>query len=496
MAKKEFYYDIMALHKGVTGSCVQVVVHYPDGRSTQFLVDCGIFQEKKYNELNSQRFPFYAENIEFVLVTHNHADHIGRIPVLYKEGYTGKIYATKATKRYMKVSLKDAYKNMKRDFRKEPLYSEEDLENALCNIESCEFGKTEYIDKNIKVTFIQNGHTSGAACINVQISYPGRENLDLVFTGDYKPENKFFDVEEFPEWLYETPLTVVTESTYGNMDTEEIRYHMESDIVSKINQGMTILIPILAFGRAQEVLFMLKSLQDRKVLYPTIPIGLDGNMAQIYTRMLQNIKLGIDPTKVDFLPRNLTFITKENRQSIISSKRQQIILCTSGMCDYGPIQMYLPSFLTRKDVVVYFCNYLSPASLGYKILNSPKRQVKIGNKTYKVRAELFQTNELSSHAKANELIDFLSKFKKLQMVLINHGEEDVQEQFLTRVESEVNTKRVARLGEYAFRINETGYKQQMKANLNPVQEKKRSKDTRFKNNCRKKKAPKLRKYHR
>ena len=131
--KKGFYCNIEAIHNEVTGSCIRVTVHYPDGKVTTFLVDCGVFQEQKYKYFNSQ-FPFDPSEIDFVLVTHAHADHIGRIPMLVKNGFDKGIYCTDTSLKIMKFALDDTYHVLKDDAERNGtklLFHHSDVDDAL-----------------------------------------------------------------------------------------------------------------------------------------------------------------------------------------------------------------------------------------------------------------------------------------------------------------------------------------------------------------------------
>ena len=468
-SKEHFYCHMTSLNPEVTGSLHPVTVNYPDGRSTNFIVDCGLYQEKAYNELNRRRFPFNEDKIDFVLVTHNHADHMGRLPYLIDGGFTGKIYATNETVELMNIALTDSFRIEKEDAQKQhrqPMYDEKALAYTFDQMVPCNFEEVEYVDRNIKVTFFMNGHLYGAALILVQISYPGEKDINLLFTGDYKPQNIFFAVNELPDWVRELPLTIVTESTYGYMDTTEVSYHMESDIDKAIKDGKTVLITVFAQGRAQEILFMLKDMQEHGRISTEIPIGLDGNLAQEYTRVYKNCDLLEKNGRNDFLPENFSFISKENRVVVMNNRRQQIVLTTSGMADHGPAKLYLDAWVERKDVLIYIPGYTSPDTIGYKLQNPTDGRVIIGGKEHRMNAQVLTTSEWSSHAKADEIIEFLQQFKHLNMVLINHGQFEVKEQFAERVSDEVNTKKVGILGEYTYRISHYGYVKHMGSKLN------------------------------
>ena len=154
-SKSPFHVDLMAVHSEVTGSCNLVIVKYPDGETTRFIVDCGLFQEKEYSQYNKD-FPFEAKNIEFALVTHNHVDHIGRLPLLMKKGFEGKIYTTKATQVLSRYALADSYKVLKDVAKRnhEPqLYSETDVDKTKEHIVGFDFEEIQYINPRTKVTF-------------------------------------------------------------------------------------------------------------------------------------------------------------------------------------------------------------------------------------------------------------------------------------------------------------------------------------------------------
>lgn len=452
--------EITSVHKEVTGSCNFAHINYPNGRKTNGVVDCGLFQEKAYNVLNNMPLPFRGEIVDFALVTHNHADHMARLPHLVRDGFQGNIYASTETARFMPVALRDSFKIMKENNKKKGQknpYDEEDLMLTIENIKACEFGQVEYLDKNVKATFFMNGHLPGASIILVQISYPNEEDINLVFTGDYKPNNKFFIVKDMPDWVYDLPVTVVTESTYGYMDTHEVEYHMEKDLEEYIKAGYTVIISGFAQQRIQETEFMLKVMQDQNRISCSIPIRQDGNLGQEYTRMFATSKLLIDNNTEDFLPQNFSFVTKENREEILNYQGQQIVITTSGMVDHGPAQIYLERYIENGKVLIYIPGYTSPDTIGFKLQHPVDGKVVINGKERNVRAKVISTHECSSHAKADEIIDFLQKFRNLNLVLINHGQKNVMEQFAERVKREVDTKRVEVLGEHTFRISHYGY---------------------------------------
>ncbi len=459
-SKERFYADVMAMHPEVTGSCNLVVVKLPNGETIRFVVDCGLFQEKEYEDLN-HTLPFEAENVDFCLVTHNHVDHIGRLPFMVKEGFFNKIYATETTCKLLPLSLYDSLKVLKDVSKRKNrsfLYKERDVEKTLNLLEPCKYGETIYTSKNVKVTFLKNGHLIGAALILVQISYPECEDINLLFTGDYHCKNLFFDVDPIPEWILDLPLTVIQESTYGNMDTDEMHACFKENILNCIKDGGTVVAPVFSLGRSQEILYELKCMQDEGALSKEVPIYLDGKLAIRYTNLYLKDELDIKENMRHFLPENLSFVSKTERRGILQDTECKIILTTSGMGSYGPAQVYIPEYITRKNALIHFTGYTAEGTLGSRIKNTEIGQtVEIGGIVVKKQATVEYTTEFSAHAKADQMIEFLRQFRDLKLVLVNHGESEVKDIFAHRIAREVETKRIGLLGrEFFFRINPYG----------------------------------------
>ena len=467
-SRENFFAFVTALSPEVTGNCIPVGVHYPDGRKDNFLVDCGLFQERDYNDLNKMDFPFESSNIEFVLITHNHADHIGKLPILCKYGFSNKIYATKVTTKLMPIALGDSYRIMKDEakWKKEPpFYDEEDIKHVIENLEPCEIGEQVDINENIKVTFFDNGHIPGAAMILVQISYPGEEDINLFFTGDYKPYNFLKSIQTIPEWVYELPINVVIESTYGDTETSEIRYNFEEDVELIVEEGKNLFIPVLAQGRAQDVLYLLKQMQENGKISEEIPIYLDGDLAHLYTMMYKSGNLDIDEDKLDFIPKNFHFVDKNSRQGVITSTKQKIVLTTSGMLDHGPAKIYLPYVITSKNWAVFLTSYCAPGTLGQRILDPKTKTISNLGEDLEIVATIYSTNQFSSHGKVDELMELLARFKNLKLVLVNHGNTEIKERFAFRIEEAKIAKRVEILGQHTIKLSHYGFIKAMGAKL-------------------------------
>ena len=235
----KMYVDIMACHSNVTGSGFLCVAKLPNKEQVRFLVDFGLFQgESEENNKKNKEFDrnmklnsellFDPSKLSFVLVTHNHVDHIGRLPMLVRNGFTGKIYTSHVTKRFLPVALYDSvniltekYKNI----HKKPIYLPCDVNETLSKVVGCSFNEKIQINEYIGATFIPNAHIPGSAMILVEITYPDHEQINILFTGDYAVRNDFFDVEKISEDIKNKRISaLICESTYGMTSSDNIEY--------------------------------------------------------------------------------------------------------------------------------------------------------------------------------------------------------------------------------------------------------------------------------
>lgn len=459
--KERFYVDIMALHPGVTGSCNLVIVNYPDGEKTRFIVDCGIFQEEDYSQYN-RGFSFCAENVEFCVITHNHVDHTGRLPLLVKEGFRGPIYTSSSTRVLLPLALEDAYKVLKDVAKRnntKQLYSDMDVFKTLPLIEPIEFLKEKDVDEHIRITMFNNGHLVGAAIVLVQIRYKGYEDINLLFTGDYNNKNVFFQVKKLPKLVKKMPLTIIQESTYGTTNSCESVECFEKNILECIENGGTAVNLVFSLGRFQEILYKLKNMQDSGKLSTDIPIFADGKLGLKYTRLFLEGRLDLKEEAINFLPQNLNFVTKENREEVLESEQSKIIVTTSGMGTYGPAPQYIIKYIRGEKNLIQFTGFTAEGTLGSRLKNAKEGEmVSVGGMLVMKMARVEYTTEFSAHAKADEMIEFLKQFTDIKLILVNHGEPAVKEKFAKRIIREIDPKNIGILDrEYLYRVGHHGF---------------------------------------
>ena len=244
------------------------------------------------------------------------------------------------------------------------LYDSKNVEEMLSYVTGKEYNSTFKITDNISATLIPNAHLLGAASILVTISYENEDPIYLYFSGDYSPNNRLFDVEENNS-IYNLPINIVQESTYGKTSKDTIEYTFRKYLLNSIKNKETCIIPVFSQGRAQEIPYELKQMQQEGLLDTSIPIFADGKLSYSYTNFYLNHSEFLKKEVKNFLPENFNFV-KDNieREKLLTDRSCKIILTTSGMGNYGPAQTYLPYYISRPKCSIIFCGYTTPDSLG------------------------------------------------------------------------------------------------------------------------------------
>lgn len=465
--RTKWYVDIRGYHGRVTGSCIRNTVHFSTGDKFRFLVDYGVYQGEREttDEILTYNDSVNPEKIDAVLLTHTHLDHDGALPMFVRHGYAKKVYMSLPTSIVLPVSLEDSFnvmKNICKSKRQPALFQEEDILQTLKQVSASKFEETVSIHPNINVTFFNNGHLVGSSIILVQISDPSGEQINLLFTGDYKKDNVFLDLKPLPDWVYKLEnLTIITESTYGDTDSKDIEAVWAANMEEACRNNSIIVIPAFAQGRMQEMMYNVRTLQKKGVIPDDYIIEIAGKTGIKYTSMyVSNFRnLGIKEEMASFFPNNLHIVDSKSPISVrYDSKKPRIIITTSGMGNFGPANSYIPEVLPNPNAVIHFTGYMAEGTLGRKLQETEIGQsVSIkGGMEIPRRAKVFATSEFSSHAKADELIALINQFKP-RAVLINHGEHDVKAKFAKRVAENTSTRKVGILGEgFVYRIDPYG----------------------------------------
>lgn len=438
--------------KTVTGSNFLV-----EGAGKKFLVDCGMYQGSASDDFeNEAPFLFDINEIDFMLLTHAHIDHSGRIPKLYNEGYRKEVIATKATCDLCAIMLPDSghiqemeveWKNRKRERKGEktlpPLYTAEDAAKCLEIFRPVQYDEIIEIDENIKVRFNDAGHMLGSAIIEVWITENGKREK-IVFTGDLG--NNDIPLLSPPTMISDADYLVM-ESTYGN------RLHMKNDDKAKmfldivyetLEKGGTVVIPSFAVGRTQEILFELNRIKEvehnekfmeKYKRLMSVPVYVDSPLAISATEVFkENMNLfneetqeiineGDNPLEFD----GLRFTrTADESKELNQRNESSIIISASGMCEVGRIKHHLKHHLWDSNSTILFVGYQAPGTLGRKLVDGEKK-VKIFGEEIAVNARIEYIEGYSGHADQEWLMNFVYSFTNPpKHIFLVHGEPEGQ----------------------------------------------------------------------
>lgn len=436
----------------------------------KFLVDCGMWQGKAEQEMeNEQAFEYDPKEIDFMLLTHAHIDHSGRIPKLYNEGFRNKIYAHKATCDLCALMLPDSghiqeqeneWKNKKR-IRKglqpiPPLYTAEEAARSLEIFEPVKYDEIIEITENIHARFNDAGHMLGSSIIELWVKEDGKE-LKTVFTGDLG--NNDIPLLASPTMIEDTDYLVM-ESTYGSRKhiKNEQKAQMFLDIVSEtLDKQGTVVIPSFAVGRTQEILYEIDKLKENHLededfqrkyrMLMNTPVYVDSPLAISATEVFkENTDLFDDDIKQEILSGGdplefpgLKFTkTKEESMALNEDPKPSIIISASGMCEVGRIKHHLKHNIWNPKSTILFVGYQAPGTLGYSIVNGAKK-VKIFGEEFAVNARVEYIEGYSGHADQDGLMNFIYSFiEKPRHIFIIHGEEESEDVLGAIIEGETH----------------------------------------------------------
>lgn len=417
----------------VTGSKFQVEHH-----NIKILVDCGLFQgPKELRELN--RIPMEFVNYEAVLLTHAHIDHSGYLPGLVKQGFRNKIHCTHATHELCKIMLIDAAKLQEEDaefadktrhsrhFPAEPLYTQYDALLALEKFRPHAYNEWISLAGDMSFRFIRNGHILGSACLQIQYTENQTSKI-LTFTGDLGSGRS--QVIKDPEYILETDY-LVTESTYGDRKIKELKEDEMADLINRVykRQG-TLLIPAFSVGRTQEMLFIIKKLQEQKKISSEMPVYLDSPMATrasaVYSKFGDELKLTFSEPNADtfFHPTNFRISESSDESMLLCmSDAPKIVISASGMLQGGRILHHLRAKLPNSKNAVLFTGYQGKGTKGL-LLKTGIGKIRIHHQEVEVEAEVIALDALSAHADQEELLNWYKHLKNPPTkTFLVHGEE-------------------------------------------------------------------------
>ena len=434
----------------VTGSC-----HCLEVNGKRILIDCGLQQGR--DEIDNRELPFAPNTIDYVLITHAHIDHSGRVPMLVRLGFTGEIWTTRLTAELLEIMLSDSahiqesdaeYENRKNQRAGralvEPIYTAEDAMRTMEYVRTCEYDQKVAICEGVTATFTDAGHLLGSASITLDLTENGVSKT-IVFSGDIGNINQ--PIIRDPILLKKADY-VVMESTYGDRNHQEV-WSYTSELAKVIDRtlgrGGNVVIPAFAVGRTQEILYFLRRIKQENLVKSVkdFPVYIDSPLAGKATTIFcgnlhgyldeEALELVKDGTAMFSFPGLRTTESVEESKLLNVDKTPKVIISASGMCDAGRIRHHLKYNLWRPESTIVFVGFQAVGSLGRMLLEGAK-SVKLFGEEIAVRAEIENFKGLSSHADRDHLLEWARSFDNPAHFFVVHGDREVAPYFADSLE--------------------------------------------------------------
>lgn len=437
----------------VTGSC-----HYIEACGKNILLDYGMEQGRDIYE--NQEIPVPPSAIDYVFLSHAHIDHSGLLPLLYKNGFRGEIYATEATTDLCGIMLLDSAhiqefeaqwqnRKAKRAGTKslEPLYSMEDAIQTVQLFVPCDYEREISVSQGIRIRFTDVGHLLGSSSIEVWLT-EGNITKKIVYSGDIGNLNQ--PIVHNPRYTKEGDY-VLMESTYGNRS-----HHAPPDYVAELarhiqetfDRGGNLVIPAFAVGRTQEMLYFIREIKERNLLpkyhnfkvYVDSPLAIEATKIFTENRMdcydtaaMALVRQGINPLE---FPGLITAVSPEDSQAINFDHDPKVIISASGMCEAGRIRHHLKHNLWRKESTILFVGYQAIGTLG-RIIMDGATQARLFGDLITINAHIETLDGVSGHADKEGLLQWIGHFDpNPTTVFVVHGEDTVCDEFVQCLKEE------------------------------------------------------------
>ena len=446
-------YFVGADHE-VTGSC-----HIIEACGKKIMVDRGM--EQGIDIFENADLPFAPADFDAILLTHAHIDHSGLVPVMYAQGYSGEIYATKATCDLCDIMLRDSahIQEFESEWRNDkakrqnkepyvPLYTMQDALVAIEHLIPHEYNTVYELFPGISIRFTDVGHLLGSACIEVMINEDGEERT-ILFSGDVGNTNQ--PIIKDPGYVEKADYLVI-ESTYGDRshgDRPDYIKALAEIIQTTFDRGGNVVIPSFAVGRTQEMLYFIRQIKQDNIIqgHDDFKVYVDSPLANSATTVFNKhvkdcfddealalVEKGVNP--ISFKGLELA-ITSDESKAINTLMEPVVILSASGMCDAGRIKHHLKNNLWRKNSTILFVGYQSVGTVGRKLVDGAT-EVKILGESVNVEADIKVLPGVSGHADKEGLIAWAGKLEAPpKKVFVVHGEDTVCDTFCGLLQSEL-----------------------------------------------------------
>jgi metallo-beta-lactamase family protein len=434
----------------VTGSC-----HLLDAAGKKVLIDCGLLQgSRELDEENAGPFGFEARAVDFVVLTHAHLDHCGRLPLLAKRGFKGEIISTAATAELANLVMMDAahmqgeekaHRGHHTDEEQTPpLYTPDDAQAAIRRFgRKAEYGKAFDVAPGVRATFFDAGHILGSASVLLEAT-EGQSRQSILFSGDIgnagRPLLRAPQTPQAADW-------VVMETTYGDRLHKEFSHTIEEFygvIAETLQRGGNVVIPSFALERTQELLFYLREAVEQNRIPPQTPVFVDSPLAASATDVFErhpesyNEKLAAffqahrDPFAMPGLKMSRT---RDESMAINKISSGAIIMAGSGMATGGRIRHHLKHNLPNPKSAVVFVGYASPGTPARRIIDGASH-IRLFGEDVPVRASIHTINGFSAHADQRELLQWHASISQRKGTFLVHGEAKVMNIFAAQLKGE------------------------------------------------------------
>jgi metallo-beta-lactamase family protein len=431
----------------VTGSKYLLSSKTKTGGEKRILIDCGLFQGLKQLRLrNWAALPINPKDVNAVVLTHAHIDHSGYLPLFVKNGFSGKVYCTEATRDLCEVLLLDSahlqeeeakYAN-KRGFSKHhpalPLYTQEDAQNALALLTPVAYEQAVDLGDGLTATLYPSGHILGSAFVRIHNS-----KTSILFSGDIGRPN---DILMKPPVHIKQADYLIVESTYGNRmhDHTDPKIKLAEIINRTVNRKGIVLIPVFAVGRAQELLYYIHLLKASGAIANSTPVYLNSPMAVDATAIFNHYRNEhrLSPEQSHALCHTARMVNSiEESRQLNESKGPMIILSASGMASGGRVVHHLKAFAPNPSNTILFVGFQAAGTRGSAMLDGAE-SIKIHGQYVPVNADVEFVSNLSAHADFLEIIDWLRGFEKPpKTTFITHGEPVAADAMRLHIEEEL-----------------------------------------------------------
>jgi len=440
----------------VTGSCHEIQVETPKGPK-RILLDCGMFQGKRQESaVKNSQFEFDLKKIDAVVLSHAHADHVGRIPLLYKKGYRGPVHCTYATEDLAEVMLMDSGYIHEKDEEyyckhlaksmiecEGPLYTQQDSIDCMEIFKGKNYKEWFDVCDGIRAQFIEAGHIIGAAMVVLEIQ-EGDKVRHIGFSGDLGRSMLpiIRDPDEMPPIEF-----LICESTYGNRshtDIQTAKTALKEVLVKTAKRGGKVILPAFSLERTQEIVYDLHLLWDAKEI-PAMPIYIDSPLATRVTEVFMKHPECYDKEMYEeFLAKShnpFQFSLVKYTESVEESKSlngipgPMLIMAGSGMCEAGRVRHHLRNEIEDQKNTILAVGYMAENTLGRRIFDDEVAEVNIFDKTYVKKAETVYIDAYSGHGDMDDLDNFVTSIEGLKKVMLVHGELDQMQPFADRIKA-------------------------------------------------------------